>query len=151
MNVKRKQEEAKRTLAIFFPRCTKNYPINECSLSVIEVFLVCEENHTTDKYHSLHGLKDEYQGGEVGPDQLCFIQQRRPQSLRSYKHGVQGAPYSYYHNNKSAPMQPWYTPTPPSWPTPPTWPYNPPYHPKLMYQQFQLYVPQKYKWNNPSQ
>ena len=137
MQVKRKQEEAKRALAIFFPRCTRKHPRNECPLNVIEVFLVYEENHATEKCNSLHGLKVVYQGGEAMPEKLCFINQRRPQGPQPYQRGIQSAPYSYYHNNQSAPMQPWYIPSPPSWSTPPTWPYNPAYHPKLGNEPFQ--------------
>jgi len=42
MQIKRKQEEAERTLVIFYPRCTKRHPRNECPLNFIEVCLVCE-------------------------------------------------------------------------------------------------------------
>ena len=151
MQVKRNQEEAERALAIFFPKCTRKHPRNECPLNVIEVFLVCEENHATDKCPSLPGLKVVYKGGEIIPEKLCFINQRRPQGPWPYQQGMQGAPYSYYYNNQSAPMQPWYTPTPSSWSTPPTWPSNPSYHPQPVNQPFQQYVPQQPQWKNPSQ
>jgi len=36
MHIKRKQEEAKRALAIFCPRCTMRHPRNECPLNSIE-------------------------------------------------------------------------------------------------------------------
>ena len=49
MNIKRKQEEEKRALAIFCPRCTKRHPRNECPLNSIESFSVYEESHSTDK------------------------------------------------------------------------------------------------------
>ena len=84
-------------------------------------------------------------------EKLCFINQRRPQDPRSYQQGMTGAPYYYYHNNQNAPMQPWYTPTPPSWSTSPTWPYNPSYNPQPVKKPFQQYVPQQPQWNNPSQ
>ena len=85
---------------MFFPRCTTKHPRNECLLNVIEVFLVCEENHATKKCPSLPGLKAEYQGGEAMPEKICFINKRRPQGPRPYQQGMSGAPYSYYHNNK---------------------------------------------------
>ena len=47
MQVKRKQEEVERSLAILSPRCTRKHPRNECPLNFIEVFLLCEENHDT--------------------------------------------------------------------------------------------------------
>ena len=56
MHIKRKKEEAERKLAIFYPRCTRRHPRNECSLNIIEICSVCEENHSTDKYPSLPGL-----------------------------------------------------------------------------------------------
>jgi len=64
LHIKRKQGEAERALAIFFPRCTRRHPRNECPLNSIEVCLVYEENHVTDKCPSLPGLKAVYQGVE---------------------------------------------------------------------------------------
>jgi len=64
LHIKRKQEEAERALAIFFPRCTRRHPKNEFPLNSIEVCLVCEENHSTDKCPSLPRLKVVYQGVE---------------------------------------------------------------------------------------
>lgn len=81
MLVKRKQEEAERALNIFCPRYTREHPRNECPLNFIEVCLVYEENHATDKCPSLLGLKAVYQGGEIMPEKLCFINQRRPQAV----------------------------------------------------------------------
>ena len=60
MNIKRKQEEAKRALAIFCPTCTRRHPRNECPLNYIKIFSVCEENHSTDKCPSLPGLNVVY-------------------------------------------------------------------------------------------
>jgi len=37
MNIKRKQEEEERTLAIFCPKCTKSHPRNEFPLNCIEI------------------------------------------------------------------------------------------------------------------
>ena len=68
MQIKKKQEETERALAIFFPKCTKRHPINECPLNVIEVFFVCEENHAVDKCPYLQGLKEVYQGIEGGSE-----------------------------------------------------------------------------------
>jgi len=60
MHIKRKQEEAKRALAIFCPRCTRKHPRNECPLTSIEIFSVCEENHSIYKCPSLPGPKAVY-------------------------------------------------------------------------------------------
>ena len=48
LQIQRKQEEAKRALVIFCPRCTRKHPRNECPLYSIEVCFVCEEYHPTD-------------------------------------------------------------------------------------------------------
>ena len=64
MNIRRKQEEVERALAIFCPRCTRRHPRDECPLNSIEIGLVCEENHSTEKCPSLPGLKVVYQGAE---------------------------------------------------------------------------------------
>lgn len=88
MQVKRKKKEVEIALEIFFPRCTRKNPRNEFPLKDIKVFLACEENQATDKCPSLPRLKVVYQGGEVGPKQLCFINQRRPQGPRSYHQGM---------------------------------------------------------------
>jgi len=57
MHMKRKQKEAKRSLAILCPKRTGRHPINECPLNVIKVYSVCEENHAIDKFLSLPSLK----------------------------------------------------------------------------------------------
>ena len=64
INIKRKQEEAERALAIFCPRCTRRHPRNECPLNCIKICLVYEENHSTNKCPSLPRLKVVYQGVE---------------------------------------------------------------------------------------
>jgi len=96
MQIKRKQEEAKRAFAVFLPSCTKIHPVNECPLNVIGVYLVCEENHATNKCPSLSGLKDVYHGGvEGGLEKLCSINQRRPLGPWPYQQGMQGAHYPH--------------------------------------------------------
>ncbi len=64
MHIKRKQEEEKRALAIFFPKCTRRHPRNECPLKSIDVCSTYEENHSIDKCPSLPRLKAVYQGAE---------------------------------------------------------------------------------------
>ena len=66
MRIKRKQEETKRALAIFCPKCTRRHHRTEFPLKVIEVLLVCEENNATDKCHYFLDLKFVYQGVEGG-------------------------------------------------------------------------------------
>jgi len=64
MNIKMKQEEEERALAIFCSGCTRRHPRNECPLNYIEICSVCEEKHSTDKFPSLPRLKVVYQGAE---------------------------------------------------------------------------------------
>ena len=85
MHIKRKQEEAERALAIFFPRCTRRHPRNEFPLNLIEICLVCEENHSTDKCPSLPRLKVVYHGTKGATEHLCYINQRIPHGPRPYQ------------------------------------------------------------------
>ena len=95
LHIKRKQEEAKRALAIFFPRCTRRHPRNECPLNSIEVCSVYEEDHSTDKCPSLPGLKAVYQGAEGVSEQIYYINQRRLHGHRPYQQGMQGTSQAY--------------------------------------------------------
>jgi len=71
MNIKRKQEEAERALAILCPRCTRRHPRNECPLNCIDIYSFYEEIHSRDKCPSLPGLKVVYQGDKGVIEQLC--------------------------------------------------------------------------------
>lgn len=128
MNIKRKQEEAERALAIFCLRCTKRHPRNECPLNCINNFSFCEENHSTDRCPSLPGLKVVYQGVEGVTEQLCYINQRRPPGNRPYQQGMQGSSHAYYNPNQTTTIPSWGPPTHPSWSTPPPWSYISQYH-----------------------
>ena len=101
LHIKRKQEEAERVLAIFCPRCTRRHYRNECPLNSIEIFSVCEENHSTDKCPSLLKLEAIYQGAEGVTKQLCYINQRRPHGPRPYQQGMQGSSHAYYNRNQT--------------------------------------------------
>jgi len=72
MHIKRKQEEVERALVIFYPRCTRRNPRNGCPLNSIEIYSVCEENHSTNKCLSLTGLKVVYQGVEGVTEHPCY-------------------------------------------------------------------------------
>jgi hypothetical protein len=48
LQIKKKQEEEGKALAIFCPRCTKRHHRNECPLDLIDVCGICEEAHATD-------------------------------------------------------------------------------------------------------
>jgi len=62
MHIKRKHEEVEIALAIFYPKCRRRHPRNTCQLNLIDIYLVYEENHSTDKVPSLPGLKVVNQG-----------------------------------------------------------------------------------------
>lgn len=119
MHIKRKQEETERALAIFCPRCTRRHPRNECPLNSIEICLLCEENHSTDKCPSLPGLKVAYEGPEGVTEQLYDINQRRPHGPRPYQQGMQGSSHAYYNPNQTTTIPSWGPPTHISWSTPP--------------------------------
>ena len=61
LRIQKKQEEAKRALVIFCPRCLKKHPRNECPMHSLEVCFVCEEYHPTDQCPSLPRIKAAYQ------------------------------------------------------------------------------------------
>ena len=61
-------------------------------LNVIEIFSMCEENHSTEKFLCLPYVKVLYQG-EEGVEKIFFINQRRPQGPRPYQQGMQGINY----------------------------------------------------------
>lgn len=107
MQIKRKQDEAKRSLAIFYPKCTRRHSRNECPLNVINICSFYEKNHATNKFPSFLGLKSIYQGAEGGAEKLFFINQRRHQGPWPYEQGIQGVSYSYYKPNQNVPLTPW--------------------------------------------
>lgn len=90
LHIKRKQKEAERAFSIFCPRWTRRHPRNECPLNFIEVFSICEEDHSTDKCPSFPRLKAVYQGAEGATEQLYFMNQRRLHGPRPYQQGMQG-------------------------------------------------------------
>jgi len=92
LQMKKKQEEAKRALAIFCPKCTKKHPMNECPLSNVKVCAICEDRHPTSKSPSFPGLKIAYQGAKKNMEPLCFINQRRPGVPRPFQPGM---PYTH--------------------------------------------------------
>ena len=57
LQVKQKQLELDRTMAIFYPMCRKKHPERECPLNSIEECAICELNHATSSCPSLPGLK----------------------------------------------------------------------------------------------
>ena len=100
LRIQRKQEEAERALAIFFPRCTRKHPNNECPLHSIEVCFVCENDHPTDQCPSLPRIKAAYQRTKGATESLYFMNQRRPHGPGPYQQGMQGTSQTYYNPNQ---------------------------------------------------
>lgn len=48
LQIQRKQEEDKRALVIFCPRCTRKHPRDKCPMHSLEVCFICEEYHPTN-------------------------------------------------------------------------------------------------------
>jgi hypothetical protein len=56
LNIKKKQEEEKATMNIFFPRCRRKHSSRECPLDNISVFVLCTQDHSTKRFPSLPGF-----------------------------------------------------------------------------------------------
>ena len=72
LRIQRKQEEAKRALEIFCPRCTRKHLRDECPMHSLKVCFVCEEYHPTNQCPSLPGLKVAYQRVEGATKPLYY-------------------------------------------------------------------------------
>jgi len=151
LHIKRKQEEAERTLAIFHPRCTKRHLRSKCPLNSIEVYLVCEEDHSMNQCPSLPRLKAVYQGVKEAIEPLYFMNQRRPHGPIPYQQGMQGTFQEYYNPSQANSMPSWRPPTHPSWSTPPQWSYPSQYHAQPAAHSFHSYAQPQPQWNAPHQ
>jgi len=58
LQVKQKQEEAKKALSIFCPKCRDKHLKRECPLNSVQVCHFCELDHPADKCPSLLGVKE---------------------------------------------------------------------------------------------
>jgi len=85
LQIQKKQEKAKRALAIFCPRCTRKRPRNECPLHSIEVCFFCEEDHPMNQCPSFPRLKDAYQRAKGVTESLYHMNQRRPNGPIPYQ------------------------------------------------------------------
>ena len=95
---------------MFFPRCTRRHPRNECPLESTEVCSICEENHSIDKCPFLPRFKSMYQGAEVVTKQTYYINQRRLHGPRPYQQGMQGTSQAYYNPNQVTSIPSWAPP-----------------------------------------
>jgi hypothetical protein len=74
---KKKQEEVKKTLAIFCHRCRKKHGPRECPLDVVQVCAICAKDHAMEQCPSLLGLKYVFREEEEETKPLYLMAQRR--------------------------------------------------------------------------
>jgi hypothetical protein len=139
-------------LAIYFPKCTKKHPINECPLDLIDVCGICEENHPTNKCPSFSGLKDTFRGAKENVESLYFINQRRHGAPRPFQTCLNFNPaQNFGAYNTQISSQQWYNPNPSPWKNTNPWKYQEPPIPPP-YQSFPS-MPQNQnpQWSQPLQ
>ena len=105
--IRRKQEGAKSALVIFYPRCTRKHPRNECPMHSLEVCFICEEYHPTNQCPSLPGIKAAYQRAKGATEPLYYMNQIRPHGPRSYQQELQGTFETYYDPYQATSMPSW--------------------------------------------
>ena len=66
LQAKKRKDEERTTMSIFYPRCRTKHPQRECLLNNISVCHICIEEHPTDNCPSFPGLQDIYKSGDVG-------------------------------------------------------------------------------------
>jgi hypothetical protein len=116
MKIKKKQQEENATLAIFCPRCRKRHPEKECPINVIEICGICTEDHPTNEFPSLPGLKSIFKGGgepqETSyPPKRAWRQQNPnmfydPTTQYSQQQWIPPMPYSQW-THQQPQVQPW--------------------------------------------
>eukprot|EP00253_Pinus_taeda_P015881 PITA_15881 len=75
--VKKKQAEAKATLAVFCPKCRDKHPLRECPMDKIPICTICEKDHETQQCPSLPGIKAALQPTEEEAEAVYLLTQRR--------------------------------------------------------------------------
>ena len=66
LQAKKRQEEERATMRIFYPRCITKHPQWEFPLNKIFVCHICTEGHPTDDFPSLPELQAIYKSGDIG-------------------------------------------------------------------------------------
>ena len=151
LRIQRKQEESKRALVIFFPRCTRKHPRDECPMPYLEVCFICEEYHPMNQCLSLPKIKVAYQRTKGATKSLYYINQRRPHGPRSYQQELQGTYETYYDPYQATFIPSWGPPAHPSWFTPPPCSFTDPYYAQLVAHSFHSYAQPQPRWNAPLQ
>ena len=115
LQVKQKQLELDRTMAIFCPKCKKNHLEREFPLNSIEKCDICELNHVTSSFPSLSGLKVVFEGVGEDTEKLYLMGARKSWQLRPpmRNQGMYPDPSQYFNSyNMNAQTMP----CPPMWP-----------------------------------
>ena len=63
---KKRQEEERLAMGIFFPRCKNKHPQSEFPLNNISICHICTNDHTTENWPSFPGLHAIYKSGDIG-------------------------------------------------------------------------------------
>jgi len=112
IKLKKKQEDERATMEIFFPKCRNKHAKSECPINVIEFCGICALEHATDKCPSLPGLQAIYKGNVETND---FSQTNKKPSWRSPNQNMFRAVYFQgYGKNQPWSFQtcypPWFNP-----------------------------------------
>jgi len=110
LQVKQKQIELDKAMAIFCPKCRKKHPQREFPLNSMEECAICELSHATSSFPSFPRLKAVFQGTGEEVDQLYFMGSKKPwqprpptinqgmfldpsQCFNNFNMGLQSIPY----------------------------------------------------------
>jgi hypothetical protein len=101
LQIKQKQAEAEKALSIFCPKCRDKHPKRECPLNSVQVCLICELDHPTDKCPSLPGVKASMKVTNEEAEVAYLITQRRQWQPRGQGMNSQFSPATLnYWNNQ---------------------------------------------------
>ena len=65
LQAKKRQDEERATMIIFYLRCRTKHPQRECPLNNISVCHICTEENPIDKFPSFPRLQAIYNSGDV--------------------------------------------------------------------------------------
>jgi hypothetical protein len=99
--IKQKQAEAEKALSIFCPKCKDKHLKRECPLNSVQICLICELDHPTDKCTSLLGVKASMKATNEEAEAIYLITQRRQWQPRGQGMNSQFSPTTInYWNNQ---------------------------------------------------
>jgi len=121
LQVKQKQMELEKNMAIFCPRCRKKHPPRECPLNSMEECAICELSHAASSCLFLPRLKAVFQGTGEEVDQLYFMGSKKPWKPwpPTINQGMFQNPSQYFNNFNMGPQSIPYSPMWPQYQFPP--------------------------------